>query len=1589
MKIIRYIAKTLAWIILAAIALVLLTLSLLYVPAVQDFIVPKVLEKINEGGDMRINVEQFRLGFPVDLTVKGVDIRQNGDTMLLAGEARVNVSLAPLIEGRVVAKDLAVDDIFFKSGTPDSISYIRANVRALSLDRVEIGLSNSTVEAGHAALSGGDINIALKNDTTPPTPPTDVPWRIDIESVKVTDVAYNMTMESSIESVGASLDNITLLDGKIDLADRNIVINDIEITKVNGKILTSPVAVAVPEAPADTFPSKPWNIAINKLRISESAVLYAMAGAQPQPGLDFNYIDLDNISVALDSFSMRGTSIHAPIAGLYASERSGLNLDARGLFEMDSAAIRAEGFKIISRSSEFDISAMYGLTADASEAPLRAQISADVAPADVALVMPSLNKVIAAMPRNRKMTLGVDLEGTLADLDLKEFSAKMPGYWDISAAGKLRDMDDLNSAVGNVDIKGNIINLAFAKPILLPPSSQKSIDIPPFKIAGAAKLNRGIIDGNVKVISGQGDIALDANWNNRRTIYDVDLDARQFPVNSFLPGMGIGNVTATARIAGEGLDIFNPKTRVGADINLVDAVYNNRDLHNLSLSATLSDGHAKALIASSNPELNMRVRADGNLFGETYNWTLDGDIANLDLEALGLTDTIGNVKMGFNGNAAYTPKSGAIDASLDLSKFDIAMGADRFQGADLLLDFITNDSLTKGDITNKDLTINFTSPESLDSLLARTDSISAVLNRSAEQRNLDVVGLHNALPQFALAMHAGPDNFVSDYLAESGTTFRNIDFSAANDTIISISAKADSICAGETRLDQVDFNAYQRDEYLRYRILVNNEPGTFDQFAKIQANGYIAENKLSLFLSQKNIQGKTGYNLGAMVTLRDSALMLKLVPYKPTIAYKPWTVNPDNYIIYNFMHPRIEANLAMENDESKLHLYTHTDSVAVDGTLSPRERLYVDIDNIKIQDWLALNPYSPPMTGGLSAKVNIGQVGKDLNGTGTVTLADFTYNKKRVGTFDLDLDLTTNLAGAIHANTSLSVDGVKTITASGNLNDSTSTHPFLLDFDMIHFPLAVANPFISTTGTLSGYLNGKMDVIGSLDSPRFNGYIDFDSAAVKVSMLGSSFNFDSVKIPVDSNVVQFNDFKVFGSNANPLAVNGTVDLRHLTDIAIDLGLKADNMQVVNSKKSRKSDVYGKAFISLDGSVKGNLNFMNVNANVTVNSGTNVTYIIPDATAALASRSNSDMVKFVNFNDTANVASADTIAPPSGAINVNAMLSIQRGATIGVDLAQTGNDRVQILPTGTLDYSLNPLGQSRVTGRINLEGGYARYTPPLMSEKMFDIEEGSYVSFTGDMMNPQLHLLAVDKLMANVTQEGQNSRLIYFDVSLAVNGTLEQMDIKFDLSTDDDITVENELQSMSPEQRANQAMNMLLYNTYTGPNTKATSNLGGNLLYSFLESTVNSWMANNIKGVDISFGIDQYQRTLGGDQSTATSYSYKVSKSFLDDRIKIVVGGNYSTDTDPNQSISESLINDVSIEYYINNAGTMYIRLFRHTGYESILEGEITQTGVGFVYKRKLNKFRYLFNFLKPKRGKKEKAPLKTVEIINPSDEMPD
>jgi hypothetical protein len=82
----------------------------------------------------------------------------------------------------------------------------------------------------------------------------------------------------------------------------------------------------------------------------------------------------------------------------------------------------------------------------------------------------------------------------------------------------------------------------------------------------------------------------------------------------------------------------------------------------------------------------------------------------------------------------------------------------------------------------------------------------------------------------------------------------------------------------------------------------------------------------------------------------------------------------------------------------------------------------------------------------------------------------------------------------------------------------------------------------------------------------------------------------------------------------------------------------------------------------------------------------------------------------------------------------------------------------------------------------------------------------------------------------------------------------------------------------------------------------------------------------------------------------------------------VVGGKIST----GQTVDEkqSFIDNISLEYRLDTSGTRYVKLFHNKNYQSLLEGEIIETGAGVVLRKKMRRLGELFIF-KNKENKKE------------------
>ena len=1578
MKLLKRILKYLLWLVGGVIGLVLLVLVLLYIPPVQNFVFDKIVSTLNKGEGLNISYGSLRLKFPTHVEGHDLEVRIAPDMEAKIGYADLPVKLSSLLKMNVAADDVFITDASFRIGTPDSLLYLNAGIDTLNVSDLSISLPLTKIQFDKTNINGCDVRLFI-NGESPEKPDssevtTTPPMDILASQIEMSDVDFKMHIYNSIDTLSAKIGDLLLNSGAVSLHEQQIDVKSANIDQVIATYIYFPPQnnnddqSVRNEEESILNDSLLWKINVDEISLSANRAIYALLGATPQMGFDLNYIEVNDVEIKVDSFYNAGPDIIVPLKKLQADERSGLSLNASGLFSMIDGLMKVSDFRVSLPGSNISMNGEMGLVSPryptTSQCPVDLNLDANVSTYDIINFMPSTAPLFANIPKATSVDLGARISGNMDDIKVNRIYLTLPRLLNLSAEGSVSDFQSgrFMDLTANLNFHGWLINSNIVKPSVVESKLGKGIRLYPFTIAGNISCHHGWGKGDIEIKSDKGEISLLGNLNLRPETYDLDLNVVDFPIQSFLPDIGVRDVSANLTAKGNGFDLFKPTTTADVRLDLSSLTYNSSRFEDIVLSLNLKDGNARLRLDSDMEYAEAHLDLDGNLVGVQKNWFVNGNLRNINLYELGLSKVESEGSLQFNGNAAIDTDSMYINAFLNFPSIQWENDLRNIYTTNLNLHFEVDRKSTSLDVLDHDLSVNLSSPLPLNSIINRLDGLKSAIDSCVHDSRVNVDLLQKNLPPFIFNLKGGNKNIIGNFMASTGERFDTLSLKVINDSILNLKSKLTLYRSLKSRADTLSLNIFQKNDSLDLIARLENGPNSPGDWADVSLTGRIGGDEIMIRFIQKNTANKTGFDIGLKAQYADSTVTLRFLPRYPIIGYTDWTLNKDNFIKVDFASKHLDANLSLSNPKSSLRLYTDH----IEGTES-QEEINLALNNIQISDWISLNPFATPVKGLLSGNVSLSQQNKSINGKGNIELADLYYGKQRVGTFDLGLNVVTKKGGFVNAEASLSVDSTQVLTLDGVLNDTTQ-NPFQLSLAITSLPLKIANPFLYDAGiSLSGKLDGKMDITGTTESPVFNGYIDFDSAGVNVGLLGETYRLSEAKIPVDTGIVLFDNYTISAANDDPLIIDGTVNMRDFINPRIDLSLTAKNTQLLGTDRARgKAEVFGKLFVDLDASAKGDMSLLKVDADATILRNTDVSYMmIGGGKTALQSRSNNDLVKFVNFADSFEVNAADSIVLTGMLLSVRANLKIDRGAKLNVDLSSDGKNMVSIEPEGDLEYSRDVMGHQTLTGRININDGFARYTPPFMTEKMFAFQEGSYVDFHGDIENPILNIHAVDHLRANVTQEGQNSRLIYFNIGLDVTGSLSNMNVAFDLSTDDDITVQNELASMSPSQRASQAMNLLLTNIYSGPGTKGDANLGANALYAFLGSTLNTWAANNIKAVDLSFGVNQYENTIDGVTSQATSYSYRVSKSLFDDRFKIVVGGSYTSDADVDEDFTQELISDISFEYIINKSGSMVIKIFRHTGYESILEGEVTQTGVGFTYRKRMDSLKHMFHFLFP------------------------
>ena len=1514
--------KVFKWIgiaILIPVLLFLLLTVLLYLPPVQNWAVKKVATYASEQTGMDISVGHVSLKFPLDLVVDDFKMIKDNDsiagvrdTIADVGQLVVDVQLKPLFKKQVEIDALSLSKVKLNTNGFIPDVRVKGNVEKLSLECHGVDLAQSLVNVDQARLDSARLEICLADTVPPDTTKSENQWKIRV--------------------------------GDLSLSRADVTL------RMPGDTLRAQAYIADAHAQNGRFDLEKGAYHVERFDWTGGRLCYDNQAETPVDGLDTNHLAVSDIKLGVDSLSYAGERLDFKLRTCSLKEKSGIEVsDFTAALSLDSTRITVPQAHIKTPDSE--ISARVDMDLNAFDAENPGKVYADV---DGYVGKQDLMRVMGQMPQDfvrkwphQPLTVNGKVSGNLRHADIRGLHLSLPTAFEVDADGYVAGLDDPSRMKADLRVKSKTGNLDFVTS-LLDKDITETVSIPRgIGIDGRFKANGSQYGADFTATEGGGDLKANVAFDADRMKYSATVDARRFPLQHFLPKMGLTPLSGHIEADGEGTDYRSPSTSLRARARIDQLHYAGYDLAGMTADALLHKGVMSANIDSRNPLLDGKISFDALMNTSKVKGTFSCDLKHADFYRLKIADK---------------PLTASVCAHVDvdtdlkdyykvngyLSDMQIFYNDTFFKPDDVVMDVMTRSDSTYARVSSGDFHLDMKGGAGYKRLLSDVERFSDELTGQLKARRLDQALLKKRLPRADVYLTSGSGNFFADVLSEQGISFKNlfVDMRSSSTDGLNGTLNVDSLVTSGVQLDQVSFDIVTDSLGFKYNGQVRNGVDNPQYVFNALFNGSLLERGADVNLTLYDKYNKLGVDVGAVASIEDGGTRVRLVNTHPVLGYIPFTANDDNYVFWSNDN-RLSADLKLQGEDgTKLQVYTD------DSNLDALQDLTVSVHQLDLDKILSILPYLPKVTGVANGDFHIVQTDKDLTVSSDLAVKHLTYENSPIGNLSTEFVYMPNDDGSHFVDGVLYSDGDEVCTLNGTYNPE-GAGSIDAKINMSRMPLSVVNGFIPDQLIgFKGYAEGELAVKGSLSSPVVDGELYLDSTYIFSLPYGVELRAanDPVRI-VGSNLL-FENFELFSHNNKSLEMKGHLDFSNLDKMYLDLRMQARDFQLIDAKENLTSEAYGKAFVNFFGRMRGPVDALSMRGRLEVLGSTDMTYVLKDSPLTTDTRLD-ELVKFVDFKDTTEYV---VQRPPLSGFEMDLSMTVDQAAHIKCDLNADHSNYIDLIGGGDLRMKYNVVDNLRLTGRYTLSNGEMKYSLPVIPLKTFTIQDGSYIEFKGDPMNPVLHITATEDRKATVEDEGGSTRSVNFKCGVIITQTLDDMGLEFVIEAPEDVTIGSELASMTTEERSKVAVTMLTTGMYLADGNTSGFTMNG-ALSSFLQSEINNITGNALRTLDISVGVDNATDASG---AMHTDYSFKFAKRFWNNRLRVVLGGKVSTGSETTQN--QSFLTNVAFEYRLSPNSNQYVKLFYNRDSYDWLEGEIGEYGVGFLWRRKLQHFKDIFNF---------------------------
>ena len=273
-SVIKWILKAILWVVVVFVLIFIIVAGLIQIPAVQNKIIHSVTSYVSNKTHTRVEIKNISISFPKSVIIKGLfldDLQK--DTLLYAGEAKVNIAFKDLLKSKI-------------------------NIKSFTLDEVNLHIKRSAED------SLFNYNFLLTSFSTPTapgkvTPPSTSKWTFNIDEVSLKNIRLHYDDAYGGMKVAATLGDMDLKIKAIDLDKSIYTVDQMLIESMHANVMMDKPSDAAAAVKVQASNSVLPKLVAGKIRINNSTVIYNNKESQQFISAVIKSFDLKDGSVDL------------------------------------------------------------------------------------------------------------------------------------------------------------------------------------------------------------------------------------------------------------------------------------------------------------------------------------------------------------------------------------------------------------------------------------------------------------------------------------------------------------------------------------------------------------------------------------------------------------------------------------------------------------------------------------------------------------------------------------------------------------------------------------------------------------------------------------------------------------------------------------------------------------------------------------------------------------------------------------------------------------------------------------------------------------------------------------------------------------------------------------------------------------------------------------------------------------------------------------------------------------------------------------------------------------------------------------------